>query len=308
MNMALTEKEYNDLYKYSLNVAYKYVGYKDSAYDIAQNAILSFISSKATVNSPYSWLRTTVKREAFKYINEEKKATQIIPQKAKEIPITSLNLDDESDDVFKLSSQKIKTFLSTSDYEWFLKLKKCDFSIKKCAEKEKTSVGTVKTIKRRVKRSIISTYLYENGWRSGTKLLNYNQYLTINRCIIQIIDSVKKKEMSELRNYLRKVDNVQLNEIFEGVDACLEWSVVLMEDYFKVILVCTPINPIPILIEMHVKFNKTSYLYIIEARAKKPILIINSDGEELQKYKVKGKLNLTLDQIVSILNNKQTDI
>jgi len=306
--MPITETEYNNLYKYSLNIAQQYIGYKDSAFDIAQNSMLSLISSKKEIKSPYSWLRTTVKREAQKYISVEKRHVDTISEKTLNTVDYRKTFDEESDEILKVSSQKIKQILSKQDFEFFLKLKKHKFSIKQLATEENISPGTVKTTKRRIKRNIMSAYLVEDGWSVGSRILNYNQYLVITRFIHQIIESVKNKQLDSIRNYLQKVDNQVLSELFEGVDSCLEWHITYSEDNYHLFLICSPLNPLPKVIELSIKFSKVNFLFIVDAKDKNPKLIVEKPADEILRYKEKGKINLSEEQIVSILTDKQTDI
>jgi DNA-directed RNA polymerase specialized sigma24 family protein len=308
--MALTEKEYNELYKYSLNIAYKYIGYKDSAYDIAQNAILAFMSSKAPITSPYMWLRTTVRREATKFLTNEKRESDTIQIRTTEkLTAPVVNLQDDSDDIFKFSTQKIKRILSPADYEIFKKFKQYDFSTAKFSEKENLSYNTVKTYKHRIRLNIISAYLLEDGWDFGIKILNYNQYVTMNRFTSQIISCVKDQKLSELRNYLQKIDNTVIQELLEGVVSCIEWSVTTDGSLYKLYMVCAQKEPPPKFIEFTVKFSKTNFIYIMDAKELKPYFVgTDTHAEEVRKYKVKGKITLTTEQIVSILSDKQTTI
>ena len=306
-NMALSEQEYNDLYKYSLNIAGRYVGYKDSAYDIAQNTMLSFISSKADIKSPYSWIRTTVRREAAKFVTKEKKETQAIPNKAKiELKLAPAH-EEESDEIFLLSIQKIRQILNPQDFEIYKKLKAQGFSPTKYAEKEKLLISTVKTHKKRIKRNLEAAYLFNDGWRNGAKILNFCQYNSINRFINQILESVHNNKLSDLKNYLQRVESEEMYELFRNVEACKEWYVVFADNAYGLFLICTPLNPMPKVIELTISFNKMNYIRVIKAVEKKPYLIVNNDAEELIKYKNKGKIDLTSKQLVSILSNKQTD-
>lgn len=306
--MSLTEKEYNELYKYSLNIANKYVSYKDIAYDIAQNAILSFISSKTQIQSPFMWLRTTVRREAQKYLNGEKKEAAIVVKKTTEPSDVSLSFDDESDDLFKLSIQKIRQILSKEDFEIFKKLKANDFSSKKCADKENIPHETIRTYKKKIRRNILAYHLYEEGWRRDTKILDYNKYLRISRFISKTIESVKKHKLADLRNYMQKIENSFIQELFKDVDTCVEWNVAYLDDAYKVILVCAPFNPMPKVIEFTIKLNKNNFVNVLDVVEKKPMVVLKSSAEEVRKYKDKGKISLTTEQVVSILTNKQTEV
>jgi len=306
--MPLTEKEYNELYKYSLNIANRCVGYKDCAYDIAQNAILSLISSKVIIKSPFMWLRTTVKRESYKYLNSEKKEASLIDQKIIEPSVQSISFEDDSDDILKLSIQKIRQILSKDDFEMFKKLKAYKFSSKKCADEEKIPHETVRTYKKKIKRNILAHHLYDEGWRRDVKILDYNKYLRISRFISKTIESVKKQKLSDLRNYMQKIDNSVIQDIFKDVESCIEWNIAYLDDAYKVVLVCTPLNPIPKVIEFTIKLNNINFVNVIDVVEKKPILVVQNKADELIKYKEKGKISLNQEQIVSILNNKQTNI
>lgn len=81
--MQLTEKDYNELYKHALKQSQRFIGFSDTAYDIAQNSLLAYLSSKTEVMSPKSWLTTVVKREAMKLVNAEARERDIKIPKSK---------------------------------------------------------------------------------------------------------------------------------------------------------------------------------------------------------------------------------
>ncbi len=306
--MTYTEKEYNDLYKYSLNIASKYVGYKDCAYDIAQNSLLSLISSKAEIKSPFSWIRTTVRREATRYLENEKKSLDIANKKVHDIPPSSAAYEDETDKIFDIDLMKVYRLLSKEDFAIFKKMKAVNFSSLKYSAKHKISLNTANSQKKRIKRNIQSSLLWENGWRSSDQILNYAQHNNIVRFIKQLLVSLSENRVADLKNYLEKVDKIEFQNLFKDIESCIEWYVIYMDNSYKLMLVFTPINPIPKVVELTIDFNHTNYLKVIEAKEKKPYIVINTTAEEVRKHKEKGKLTLSGDQIVSILTNKQTSI
>jgi DNA-directed RNA polymerase specialized sigma24 family protein len=304
----LNEKEYNELYKYSLNIAYKYVGYNDIAYDIAQNALLSFISSKNQVKSPFAWIRTIVKREAAKALEKEKKQNQIT-EKVSHVQKTNLKEEqDEADNLNGLDMQKAYQLLTKEDYDVFKKMKKAGFSLQKYAQKEKISYNTANSQKKRIKRNLLSALLWEEGWRSSDKILDYAQHNNIVRFIKLIFDNLQKSQLHVLKNYLEKVDKDDFESLFQGVESCLEWYVYTADNVYKLVLVFSPITPMPKIIELTFMFGRANYLKIISAEEKKPYLVINNNTlDEVLKYKDKGQINLTEEQLVSLLTNKKID-
>ena len=305
---SLSEREYKDLYKYSLSVACKYLGYDDGAYDVAQNAILSLLSSKKPVSSPFMWLKTTVKHEAIKQKENEQKQLNLLKEKSIEAKSIELESNIESDEIFNLNGQKIKRILTTEEFRQYQMLKKYGLSPVKCAQAENISVHTVKNIKRKIWRNLTAAYLLEDGWSSSHKILNYNQYLTINRFVNYLRDGMKKKKLVTTRSFNQKIDNQRLSELFHNVEDCLEWCIFYENEQYTLLLVCAPIEPAPIFIEIKLQLNKRNYLCILDAYEKKPFLIVKKSIEEIQKYKVKDKIALSEEQLISILTDKNTDI
>jgi RNA polymerase sigma factor (sigma-70 family) len=205
--MSLSEKEYKELYKHALKQAHRFIGNSDNAYDIAQNSLLSYLSSKNPIASPKSWLTTVVKREAIKYIKETKKEEKLFKTSSQQIKSKPEKADEETTHIMKIGIQKIMLYLGKNDYLIYQMLKKYEFSATKCAAKENIPLETVKSHLRRVKRNIISSHLVEDGWRHGAKILNYQQYANISRCINKIIESVKTKKLitSYLKSYLMEL-------------------------------------------------------------------------------------------------------
>lgn len=304
--MALSEQEYNELYKFSLNQAHKYIGYTDTAYDIAQNAILAFLSSKTPIEKPKPWLSIVVKREIKSLLDRNKKDSQLVKTTAIESKVKPAVKEDESYDFSHISIQKIMQHLGKKDFAIYQMMRKHDFSAKMISEKEKIPVETVKSHLRRIKRNIMSGHLVEDGWLSSNKILNYNQYIRITRGISSIIDSVKNQKIAGLRTYFRKVDNDLLEKVFQGVESCSEWSIRFEDDVYVLLLVCAPLKPMPKFINLVIKFNKANFLYLIDAKVKVPDIIIPGTLEKAINYKEKGRINLTVDELVNIISDKQT--
>jgi DNA-directed RNA polymerase specialized sigma24 family protein len=304
--MALTEQEYNELYKFSLNQAHKFIGYTDNAYDIAQNAILAFLSSKTPIEKPKPWLSTVVKREIKALHDKEKKDNNLIKKTAIESKIRAQVKEEESYDFSHISIQKIMQYLGKKDFQLYQNFRKYEFSAKKISEKEKLPLETIKSHLRRIKRNIISGYLVEDGWNYGNRILNYNQYIRITRGISGIIESVKNKKISSLRNYFRRVDNELLEKIFHGVESCYEWSIRFENDAYKLLLVCTPLEPMPKFINLIIKFNQANFLYLIDATLKTPVIVTHGSLDKVSIYKEKGKINLMTDEVVKIISDKTT--
>lgn len=217
------------------------------------------------------------------------------------------NIDNTFPDVSNINTLKLYKILGKADYSLYQTLKKYDFSYAKCAEGEKLKLETVRTQMKRIKRNISSSLLFEEGWRHGAKILNYQQYSNINRGISKIIETVKQQKLSSLCSYFRNVDNKYLNELFNGVEYCHEWHVIFAEGIYKLYLVCAPLVPIPKFIEIIFKFNKSNFLYIISASEKKPLLIAPGTIDKVNRYKEKGKINLTEEQLLSIVSGKITN-
>lgn len=304
--MNLTEKEYSELYRHSLKQAHRFVGYADSAYDIAQNAILAYLSSKTRIERPMPWLSTVVKREAIKLKTQENKEKKLIRDSLVENELKSDIQETDSFNFSAVNSQKIRHYLDSKEYSIYQLLKKYDFSPTKCSEKENIPFQTVKSNLHKIKKNIIAGFLFEEGWRHGLKILNFKKYYNISRGINKLIECVREQKLPEIRAYFRKVDNELLEKVFDGVVSCLEWNVNFENNLYKLILVCITQSSKPKFIEITFKFNKANFMFIIDVVEKKPLMVANSSLDKVARYKEKGKISLTEEQIVAFLSDTLT--
>lgn len=304
---SLSEQEYSELYGYVLKQARKYTYDSETTFEIAHNTLLAYLSSKTPITGHKAWLSTVAKREAGKLRNDHKREQEIVRQTAKQAAQPSDNQDDSNSELVKLNPRKLLKVLGKEDYQLYQILKKHGFSATKCSENESMKLETVKSHLRRIKRNITAAVLLEDGWRHGNRILGYQQYYNINRAITKIIDSVRQHKLSDLRPYFRKIDNAELEKIFEGVEYCHEWHVECPGDTYMLFLVCAPLVPMPKFIEIYFKFNKSNFIHILDACEKKPYLVIKGTPDKISRYREKGKLNLTEDQLVSILTDKITE-
>jgi DNA-directed RNA polymerase specialized sigma24 family protein len=308
MKTSLSENEYSELYRYVLTQARKYTYDSEATYEIAHNTLLAYLSSKTPITGHKAWLSVVVKREAGKLLHERNREQEIVSKTSRQIPSPSDQQDDADAELVKLNPQKLLKVLGKEDYQIYRMLKKHDFSAARCAEKEKLKLETVKSHLRRIKRNITAAVLYEDGWRHGNKILSYQQYYNINRAISRIIESVRQHKMIELKYYSTKIDIELLEKLFADVESCYEWYVEFSEDSYKLLLVCAPLNPMPKFIEILFRFNKSNYIYILDAWENKPVLVVPGTLDKINRYKEKGKITLTGEQLVSVVTDKITKI
>ncbi len=293
--MNMNEKEYTELYKYSLKAAYQYVGYREAAYDIAQNALLSFITSKNSIESPQAWIRVVLRREASKYFNQVKQQNEIVKKSQREVQIPSEEALD-TDRILALRSPKLKKLLNSSDYQVFIKLKKYKFSIQTYSLYEGVSYNTAKNQKTRIKRNILSALLWEEGWRHSTKILNYQQYYNISRFINTLISAVKTSKLGELIHYTSKANDEDVLRVFNSVRECIEWTVSLTKDMYNVFLVCENHGGQPEFCTLTLKLGQNNTINIINIHNLIGYFEGEGDFPILEKYKSKGKYQFTNEQ------------
>jgi DNA-directed RNA polymerase specialized sigma24 family protein len=304
--MAFTEQEYNELYKHALKTAFKFIGNHDDACDLAQNALLALISSKAEITNPKSWIQTTVRRETSKFIKEKNKSDELAKENL--IAIKKPKAEEESDDIFNVDNYKAFQLLSKADYEEFKLFKKYDFKIAKYAEKRKISYDSAHERKKKLKRNLTSALLIEDGWKDSLQILNYSQYVNINRFIRQLDTSIKSNTLGELKNYLKKVDKADFEALFQGVTGFLEWTIQYKKSIYELILVYDTQDHTPRILRLYVDFSANNYINVIDAKALEITLVLPPGIEKIQRYKNKGKIDLGWDQTLAIITDKQTTI
>ncbi len=305
MSIILQENDYKDLYKYSLSIAYKFIGYEDSAYDIAQNAMLQLISSKTEVTSPYAWLRTVVKREALHQLEEAKRNNDITINKFSS-PQPAKVVDDDSEALPKVDDKLVRKALSVEDFKIYQKFKKLDFNILKYSEKEKLSYNTASFQKKRIKRNLLSYVLWNEGWRYSTKVLNFAQFNNITRFIRTIVKSVEEKTITNLNNYLRGINPEEVQTIFSDIAECREWSIGYQEDNYRLSLVCITFDAqvkMPIFL---INFDKKNYLHVLHI-FEASLVMIEADNTEftLDSFLDKGKLELSREETEDLLKYRK---
>lgn len=305
---SLSEQEYSELYSYVLKQARKYTYDSDTTFEIAHNTLLAYLSSKTPITGHKAWLSIVTKREAGKLLNDRNREQEIVRKTAKQAALPSDNQDYSAAELVKLSHQKLLKVLGNEDFQLYQILKKHGFSASICSEKEHIKLETVKSHLRRIKRNITAAVLLEDGWRHGNRILGYQQYYNINRAITKIIDSVRQHELIELKYYSSKIDINVLETLFAGVENCYEWYVEFSDNVYKLLLVCAPLVPMPKFIEISFKFNKSNHIYILEARENIPVLVVPGTLDKINRYKEKGKITLSGEQLVSIVTDKNTDI
>lgn len=303
--MDLTEKQYGELYKHSLKQAQRFVGYADSAYDLAQNAILAYLSSPTIIEKPIPWLSTVVKREAFKLKALQSNERKLIQDSAAEFKAGTDDQHTESLNLASVSVQKIRHYLDAREFSRYQLLKKYDFSPAKCSEQENIPFQTAKSDLHKIKKNIIAGYLFEEGWRHGIRILNFKQYYNISRGINKLIECVKCQKLSQIRSYFRKVDNELLESVLAGVTSCLEWNVTYDSNLYKLFLVCLTQSSAPKFIEIAFRFNQANFMFIIDVVEKKPFMSANTSIDKVTRYKEKGKITLTEAQIIAFISDSQ---
>lgn len=294
----MSEKEYNDLYQYTVKAAYRYIGYQDAAFDLAQNAILSFITSKSSIESPEAWIRVVLRREAAKFFDQQHYDRELGKRYTVESS-TNSSESAETDRILSLDNAKLKKILNAADLEIFNKLKKAKFSVQNYAAREDIPRNTAKNHKMRIKRNVLAHLLWEDGWRTGTKILNYGQYYNIQRFINTIIDAVKNNTLKDMIHYTGKVDQEEIFRVFGGVRECLEWTVSFKDNLYPVFLVCMDQDLKPKFCQVFIKFAAKNTINIVKIRTLKGICEGPGSLDALTPYMVKGKLELTEEEYIN---------
>ncbi|HPT72271.1 MAG TPA: hypothetical protein PLE74_08310 [Candidatus Cloacimonadota bacterium] len=303
MDSRFNEKDYQDLYKYSLHVACFFIGNNDTAFDIAQNAMLSLITAKSEIKSPKAWLRTVVKRESIRIRENDKRTSDISIQKLEESvkkkPMEAISDDDAMPEV---DDDTAKKALSLEEFRIYQKFKKVKFNIAKYAKNEKLSYNTAAFHKQRIKRNIQSFVLWEDGWRFSNKILSFPQLNNINRFIRSLMKAIEEDKLASMINYLRGVDLERLASVFKDVKECREWSFSHYSDSYHLTMVCQKHDgefKFPLL---NLDFDKKNYLHITQVNEGEILLCVPENKNiALENFTVKGQLDLSVDEAIDLL-------
>lgn len=302
--MELSEKDYHELYQYSLKAAYHFVGYKDEAYDIAQNALLSFISSKSKIESPHSWLRIVLRREATKLFESQKRYRDLQERApVVQTPAPKTKEMAESDLIITLDYKKVKKILSAADYEIYKKIKKAGFSIQAYANKEDIPYNTAKNHKNRIKRNILASLLWQDGWRHSTKILNFSQFNNINRFINSLLSAVKDNSIDGLIHYKGKLQSEEIMTVLGPIAECFEWSISCVKGQYRSSLACILENGNKCLVTMDIEFKAKNTINMTKIRLYHPILTVKGNRHGLDKLIKKGKIQISFEEF---MNNYKT--
>lgn len=287
--MNMNEKEYKELYKYSLQAAYHYVGYQEEAYDLAQNALLSFFSSNAQIESPQAWIKVIMRREASKFFDRKSRETHLRKSIQNEVRTPSED-NLETDRILALNSTQVKKMLSSSDYQIYRKLKKAKFSVQNYSVREEISYNTAKNHRMRIKRNILAALLWEEGWRTGTKILSYTQYYNIQRFINTLIEAVHANKLSDLIHYTSQADDADVMRVLSGVKECVEWSVSHQSAKYRTILSFRGIDDAPSFCLLDIVFEQNNTINIVHVYNPTVIFDGYGDLDPLKRHLEKGKL------------------
>ncbi len=302
--LELSEKDYSELFKYSLHSAYKYVGYREVAFDIAQNALLSFLTSQKDIANPRAWIKVVLRREASKYFAEQQKTQAIVIKKANERTHEAEEDARETDKILSLSNQKVKKILSKADYNIFVLLKKAKFCVQSYSVREEIAYNTARNHKTRIKRNILSQLLMEDGWRNSKKILNYAQYYNIQRFLTVLIESVKTGKLEGMIHYTSRIDPKLISDTFADIDECIEWTVSCKDNEYSVFLVNLRKDSTPSFCTLTIKFTRANTINIINVVGLSAVRQGVGDITLLSKYENKGKYEFTSKQFENELKHQ----
>jgi|GEM_PF-2469805 len=290
--MNLSEKDYTELYKYSLSAASRYVGYGDSAFDVAQNVILSFLSNKTQISNPRSWIKVVVRREAAKYTSDQITQREIGKSvKVETLPKTET--EEDTDKVFALDSKHVRELLSIADYSIYVRLRNHKFSVQTYSIQENVSYNTAKNHRLRIKCNILAALLWEDGWRTGNKILNHTQYYNIQRFVNTLVESAKDQRLRDMKFYTSKIDPQELSSILAPVVECFEWSVSFSKGLYNLTLVCLKEDSEPHFIIATLDFTKKNVINLKSIYVPESSCIGYGDISVFNPYEVKGMIDLT---------------
>lgn len=182
--------DYDELKKYSYNVAMKYLKNKDDADDVSQIAILELFKQKEKIKieNPKTWVYSVTRNQAFSLIKRNKKfdVSHFLRSELENLP--DCNECFEKD---QITDSEIKNILSDIEfkvyYKFFIEKKK----FKKISEELETTTFYVNKINQKVRRNIKSYILKKSNY-INTDILTYNEYIQIRKLANKIVSGKSK--------------------------------------------------------------------------------------------------------------------
>ena len=186
--MSDNQKDFEQLRKFSYAIAMSMVKNHDDAEDIAQNALIQFISSEDIQNAE-AWTKKVTQNLVLDKFRDNKKSRNISHNLKTAVPEPKAEAKNE---LSEIDYKQISRLLSKEDRELYKKYSRCGFSIKAFAEKYELKYNTASSQIKSLKKNIKAMYLYEKGF-NNTSTLNKQEWDTLYALIRRKF--LNKKEM-----------------------------------------------------------------------------------------------------------------
>lgn len=173
------EQEMEQLRKLSYALAMNMMKNHDDAEDVAQNALIQFISADDIQNAE-AWTKKVTHNLVMEKFRDQKKNFNI-----NQNAVISINDDEETTrknrellDINHITQEQIKKYLTPPERKIYKEFLALGFGIKKYAEKYKVTYNVAQKRLEMIRRNLKAAYLKEKGF-SVTATLTYAQWNTI---------------------------------------------------------------------------------------------------------------------------------
>ncbi len=225
--LSLYNKAVEDVFEYLQKSSYGYSLSKthdpELSLDVSQEAIHELLKAKGVIKDVCLWLKQVTHNMLCKHYQNKNKEQELLKSLSMEYAlIQSILWTDEPLSLEGLNQNQTQDVLSSPEYAEYETVLAFSNTSSYAAHLN-VSYKVAQKRKARVIRNLRSRILLALGWETGRDILNYHQYLAIQK-FIRMIQSIGSAPEKDPKRSNRK-GNQEIDDLMQGISRIDDWGV-----------------------------------------------------------------------------------
>lgn len=291
------EDVFNNYHKLSFKFCLSKTQDPSLSEDIPQEVIRQLLSSKNKINNVYGWIRQVTHNllcKHYEFIAKERDLYNMLCVEA--TSLQNMMRSENTVDIAGLNPQAKKEILASKEYHDYTAMLAFD-GIRDYASWMNVSQKVAQKRKDKVIRNLRSKILLAIGWEASREILNYNQYIAIQKFIRSLLKAGHNtKDIQQKRNISPK-----LAQVMNGIERIDDWGITMVNNgRFRLYIFHLTQDKQPIIATFFIVLNERNHVSVENCK-KNEIIGAHTIPANLRIPKEMGRSLWSFEKIISML-------
>ena len=265
--------------------------------DISQEIIRLLLSSKNDIDNVYAWIRQVTHNlhcKHYEYMAKERDLYNMLCMEASSLQ--NMMRSENTVDIEGLNPQAKKEILTSKEYHDYTAMLAFN-GIRDYAASMNVSDKVAQKRKDKVIRNLRSKILLAIGWEASRKILNYNQYIAIQKFIRSLLKAGHSTGDTQPQSKI----SPKLAQAMNGIERIDDWGITMVDNgRFRIHIFHLSQDKQPIIATFFILLNEKNHVSVENCK-KNEIIGAHTIPANVQIPKEMGRSLWTYEKIISLL-------